>query len=253
MRECVAQFDQDEPQSPIARLFGLHPLRHDARAWYRGALGEQAVARRLAAMGKEWVAIHGIPIGKRGSDTDHLVIGPSGVYTINAKRHTGAKVFAGGGSIRVNGHPTQYVRNAQYEAERVAKMLSAAAGFPVKVTPAVVIVDAAEVNSGTKAPVVAVMTPARLTRWLKRGPRALSVEQIVTLSEAAAHLSTWGSALPAGMSDAEVAHRFLQIDRAVSRAIVRNRLWLAGAVAGGFAISLTVIGPTLTAVVGALF
>jgi hypothetical protein len=252
MRECVAQFDQDEPQSPIARLFGLHPLRHDARAWYRGALGERAVARRLATMGSEWVVIHGIPIGDRGSDIDHLVIGPSGVYTINAKRHIDANIFVGGGSIKVNGRPTQYARNAQYEAERVSKKLSSAVGHPVLATPAVVIVDAADVNYGKKTPVVAVMTPARLPRWLRRGPRSLSAEQVFTLSEAAARLSTWGSALPEGMSDTEVAHRFAEIDRDVSRAIVRNRLWLAGVVVGGLAIALSVIGPTLTAVLGSM-
>jgi len=203
-------------------------------------------------MGHEWVAIHGIPIGNRGSDIDHLVIGPSGVYTINAKRHIGAKIFAGGGSIRVSGQPTQYVRNAQYEAERVAKKLAAVVGAPLQVTPTVVIVDAAEVNYGKKAPVVAVMSPARLPRWLRRGPRSLSREQVVTLSEAAARLSTWGSLLPEGMSDAEVAQRFTLIDRAVSRAIVRNRLWLAGAVVVGLALALTVIGPAVTAVLGAL-
>ncbi|MBU1250524.1 MAG: NERD domain-containing protein [Actinobacteria bacterium] len=253
MRECVAQFDVDQPQSPIARLFGLHPLRDDARAWYRGALGERAVARRLAALGGEWVVIHGIPIGNRGSDIDHLVIGPSGVYTINAKRHIGAKIFAGGGSIRVNGHPTQYVRNAQHEAERVAKKLSAAVSALVQVTPTVVIVDAAEVNYGKKTPVVSVMTPARLPRWLKRGPRTLSPEQVGALSEVAARLSTWGSALPEGMSDAEVAHRFAEIDREVSRSIVRNRLWLAGVVILGLATALAMIGPTLTAILGAVF
>ena len=252
MRECVAQPDLDQPQAALARVLGLHPLRHDAKAWYRGALGEREVARRLAALGAEWVAIHGIPIGNRGSDIDHLVIGPSGVYTINAKRHIGERVFAGGGSIKVNGQPTQYVRNAQHEAERVAQKLTAATGLAVEVTPMIVIVDAAEVSYGKKEPVVAVITPARLSKWLSRRPRTLSTEHIADLSEASARLATWGSALPEGMPDDVVAHRFAQIDRTVSRAIVRNRLWISGVVLVGGGLALAAIAPTLAVMFGAV-
>ncbi len=246
MRQCVQRHELDPPQSPVGWLFGQHPLREDARAWYRGALGERAVGQRLAAMGGEWNAIHGVPIGARGSDIDHIVIGPSGVYVINAKRHIGARIFAGGGSVKVNGQPTQYVRNSQYEAERVAKKLTAVAGYPVEVTPIIVIVDAAEVTYGKKEPVVAVLSLSRLPRWLARNSRTLTSQQIIELSDAAARLSTWGSAIPEGLPDEEVAHRFAQIDRAVSRAIVRNRLWIAGVVIVGGLIALNVISSVLT-------
>lgn len=250
MRECVQQHDLDPPQSTLGRIFGQHPLRKDARAWYRGALGERAVGRRLAAMGGEWHAIHGVPIGDRGSDIDHVVIGPSGVYTINAKRHIDASVFAGGGSVKVNGQPTQYVRNSQHEAERVAKKLTAVVGYPVEVTPIIVIVDAAEVTYGKKEPVVAVLTVARLPKWLRRRRQTLSTQQIIDLDEASARLSTWGSYLPEGMPDDLVAHRFAQIDQSVSRAIIRNRLWLAGFTIAVLIIALSALAPTLAAILG---
>ncbi|MBB5617036.1 NERD domain-containing protein [Microcella frigidaquae] len=250
MRECITRHDADPPQSRLAWLFGIHPLRTDARAWYRGALGERAVGRNLDKMGGEWAAIHGVPIGNRGSDIDHVVIGPSGAYTINTKRHDDARIFAGGGSIRVNGQPTQYVRNAQYEAGRAARLLSAAVGYPVEVTPIVVFVDAREVRYGLKEPVVAVLTLSRLTRWLRRNPRALSSEQCAELREAAARLSTWGSALTDGMPDHEVTERFETIDRVVTAAIVRNRLWLTAALIIGGLIAFNVISEPLGAVLG---
>lgn len=248
MRECITRHDADPPQSRLAWLFGMHPLRTDARAWYRGALGERAVGRNLDEMGGEWAAIHGVPIGNRGSDIDHVVVGPSGVYTINTKRHDDARIFAGGGSIKVNGQPTQYVRNAQYEANRAARLLSATVGYPVEVTPIVVFVDAREVRYGSKEPAVAVLTLSRLTRWLRRNPRALSAEQCAELREAAGRLSTWGSALADGMPDDEVTRRFAKIDRTVSAAIVRNRLWLLGIVAGGGLVALSAINGMLAGV-----
>jgi hypothetical protein len=246
MRECITRHEADPPQSRLAWLFGMHPLRPDARAWYRGALGERAVGRNLDEMGEEWSAIHGVPIGSRGSDIDHVVIGPSGVYTINTKRHDDARIFAGGGSIRVNGQPTQYVRNAQYESDRAARLLSAAVRYPVEVTPIVVFVDAREVRYGAKEPVVAVLTLSRLTRWLRRNSRTLSSAQCVELQEAAARVSTWRSALADGLPDDEVVRRFARIDRSVSAAIVRNRVWLLGIVAGGGLIALSAINGMLS-------
>ncbi|MDX2025225.1 MAG: nuclease-related domain-containing protein [Microcella sp.] len=228
----------------------MHPLRPDARAWYRGALGELAVARRLDAMGGEWVAIHGVPIGSRGADIDHLIIGPSGVYTINTKRHADARVFAGGGSIRINGQPTQYVRNSQYEADRVASKLSGAVRYSVEVTPVIALVDTAEVTYGMKEPIVATLTVSRLTSWLQRKRRTLKAEQIRELSAAAARLSTWGSLLADGTPDDEVVWRFSQIDQSVSWAILRNRLWIVAAVLVGGSIAVNAIGAQLSAVLG---
>lgn len=250
MRECIARHERDEPQSRLAWLFGVHPLRPDARAWYRGALGELAVARRLDAMGGEWVAIHGVPIGSRGADIDHLVIGPSGVYTINTKRHAGARVFAGGGSIRVNGQPTQYVRNSQYEADRVATKLSAAVRYPVEVTPVIAVVEAAEVTYGKKDPAVAILSVSRLTSWLQRNRRTLSAGQIRELTAAAARLSTWGSTITEGMPDREVLERFGQIDQAVTGAILRNRLWMIAAVVAVGSIAFTAISDQLSVMSG---
>jgi len=250
MRECIARHELDPPQSPVAWLFGLHPLKEDARAWYRGAVGELAVARRLDTMGGDWVAIHGVPIGTRGSDIDHVVIGPSGVYTINTKRHAGARVFAGGGSIRVNGQPTQYVRNSQYEADRVATKLSAAVRYPVEVTPVIAVVEAAEVTYGKKDPAVAILSLSRLTSWLQRNRRTLSAEQIRELTAAAARLSTWGSSITEGLPDREVLERFERIDQAVTWAILRNRLWMIAAVIAVGSIAFTAISDQLSAMSG---
>ncbi|MEF2162577.1 nuclease-related domain-containing protein, partial [Pseudomonas aeruginosa] len=77
----------------LARALGVHT---DERAWRIGAVGEEKVAAQLAKVIKKdvrWHVIHAIPVGNRGSDIDHLIIGPGGVFTANAKHHPGAKIW----------------------------------------------------------------------------------------------------------------------------------------------------------------
>lgn len=79
-------------RTAIARLLRVHT---DERAWRIGADGEEKVAARLAKLTKKdprWRFLHAVPVGSRNSDIDHLVIGPAGVFTLNAKHHPNAKV-----------------------------------------------------------------------------------------------------------------------------------------------------------------
>ena len=65
----------------VARVLGVHT---DERAWRIGADGEEKVAARLAKLAKKdprWTFLHAIPVGENGSDIDHLVVGPGGVFT----------------------------------------------------------------------------------------------------------------------------------------------------------------------------
>jgi hypothetical protein len=79
----------------------------DEWAWRIGADGEEKVAAqfdKVAGKDPRWQFIHAIPVGTRGSDIDHLVVGPGGVFTVNAKNHPNAKVWVGGDTFLVNGH-----------------------------------------------------------------------------------------------------------------------------------------------------
>jgi len=54
--------------------------------------------------------LHAVPIGGRGSDIDHVLIGPGGVFVLNTKTHPGGKIWAGRNAIRVNGFAVPYLR-----------------------------------------------------------------------------------------------------------------------------------------------
>ena len=66
----------------IARLIGAHT---DERAWRRGGDGEERMGNILGRLPQGWHVFHDLPIGARGANVDHLVIGPAGVFTINTK------------------------------------------------------------------------------------------------------------------------------------------------------------------------
>ena len=165
--ECLRVQRGVPARSAVARLFGRSPLSADSRPWYVGALGELDVARRLEVLGPDWTVLHAVPIGTRGSDVDHVAVGPAGVFTINTKFHEDAKVWVGSRRLLVNGQPKDHLRNARYEAERVGQFLAATTGGDVTVTGIVAIVGAKEITVREQPADVRVLRATELVRWLR--------------------------------------------------------------------------------------
>jgi hypothetical protein len=170
----------------LARLLGV---RTDERAWRRGAAGERVTAWWLGRLPDGWHLFNDVPVGERGANIDHVIVGPAGVFTVNAKNLTG-KVWVGARSIRHNGHPTDYVRRSVAEAERAARLLTAALGRPVGVRPVLAIL-ADEWTVKEQPTDVFVAAPRGVKDWLRRLPTTLSTGEVVAISEAVAKPSTW--------------------------------------------------------------
>jgi len=179
-------------KSLLARVLGVHT---DERAWRIGADGEQAVASRLAKLGPEWKVLHAVPVGNRGSDIDHVVIGPAGVFTVNAKHHPHASVWVGGNTFMVNGQRQPYIRNSRHEAARASRLLTAACGFPVAVTGLIAVMGAHEGFTVREQPPggdVHVMTRKDIDRWLRNSDAGiLSPGQVQDVHFAARRSTTW--------------------------------------------------------------
>lgn len=194
-REQAIAHKQAAPvKTLLARVLGVHT---DERAWRIGADGEEAVAARLAKLGPEWRVLHAVPVGDRGSDIDHVVIGAAGVFTVNAKHHPHASVWVGGNTFLVNGHRQPYVRNSRHEAQRVSRLLTAACGFPVTATGLIAVMGAHEGFTVREQPPggdVHVMTRKELGRWLRnQDAGVLSAEQVEVVHDAARRSTTWGT------------------------------------------------------------
>jgi hypothetical protein len=191
-REQAVKLKHERPiLTRVARVLGVHT---DERAWRTGADGEEKVAARLAKLAKadpRWHFLHAIPVGERGSDIDHVVIGPGGVFTLNAKNHPNAKLWIAGDTFLVNGQRHPYIRNSRFEAFRAAGLLSSAAGIKVDATGVVVPVGAAGVVIKKAPHDVVVVNRMRLVKWLTSQPEILVPEVVGTIFEAARRSTTW--------------------------------------------------------------
>jgi hypothetical protein len=185
---ALAARDAAPVRAFFARALGVH---NDERAWRIGADGEEKVAAQLDKAAKQdprWQFLHAIPVGNRGSDIDHLIVGPGGVFTVNAKHHPKAKIWVGGSTFMVNGAKQPYSR---YEAARAAKLLTAACGFPVHVEGLIVTVNADDVVIKNAPDGVHVVPRMQVSKWLLRHGDILDIEALEGIYDAARRSTTW--------------------------------------------------------------
>ena len=176
----------------IARAFDM---KTDERAYRVGADGEETVGGRLDKLrGRGWHVLHSVPVGQRGSDIDHVLIGPGGVWTINTKNHPGARVWVGQRSVRVNGYSQPYLHKSRSEAERATKLLTTACGFPVHVRPALVFLTGTlfpNVTVTQQPEGVAVLDRMDLPGAFKRSRRLLTDDEVAAIYAMARRSTTW--------------------------------------------------------------
>ena len=140
--------------------------------------------------------LHSIPVGKRGSDIDHVVIGPAGVFTINTKKHPGKKVWVSKNAVLVNGHRTDYLRNSRFEGERATKLLTAAVGFPVFVKPVLIFTTGTlspDVTIKSRPDDVGILDRTDVPRAFKRSTVLMTTEQVEQVYDVARRSTTWCS------------------------------------------------------------
>ena len=185
--EKARELRQDEPvRSLVARLLGVHT---DERAWRVGAQGERVTARWLGRLPKGWHVFNDVPLGERGANIDHVVVGPAGVFTVNAKNLSGT-VWVGSRVLLHNGHKTSYLPKAVAEAKRAARLLTSAVGRSVDVHPILAIV-ADEWTIKQRPSDVFVGSPRSVKKWLQGLPSRLSSAEVVAIGSAASKPATW--------------------------------------------------------------
>lgn len=251
MEELLALQGLVQERSLLQRIFGASPLSEATWPWYRGALGEIAVGRILAALGPEWLVLHAVPVGTGSTDIDHVLVGPAGVFTINTKNHSGQSVWVAGRTLMVAGKRTRHLYNAAHEASRASKLLSAAVGGPVDVTAVVVIVEPKTLTIKAAPEHVSVVTERQLLRWLMQRRQVLNPQQVSRIATAAVLARTWhrNPAQP-GNADA-IQQNFAALRLLVDRARRRRATWALGAPAAGF-LTLIAAGPLSSAILHAL-
>ena len=171
----------------LGRVLRVH---NNERAWRVGADGEEEVARQLDKLPDGWCVLHAIPVGEKGSDIDHVIIGPGGVFTLNTKNHSGGNIWVAQNSFMVNGQKTDYLRNSRHEAKRATKLLSVACGFDVNVTP-IIVVMASSMKVKAKPEGVEVVGRKLITKWLSSRPAVLTPDAVDRIFHHARRDLTW--------------------------------------------------------------
>ena len=179
----------------LARTFDV---KTDERAWRVGANGEETVGAKLDKLTKHgWHVLHAVPVGNRGSDIDHVLIGHGGVYTVNTKTHPGKSIWVGKYAIKVDGHSVPYLRNSRHEAQRAERLLSTTVGWPVPVRPVLVFLTGTlipDVTIKQHPDDVTVLDRMDIPGAFKHAPKRLNADQVEAIFEHARRSTTWTAA-----------------------------------------------------------
>lgn len=193
-----------QPGQPgaAAPLAGLRQLvgRHGTRA--RAGVGaSEQVTVRLDRLGPQWRVLHAVPVGSRGTEIDHLVVGPGGVFTVHVERQVQGRVRVRGDHVSVDGRYRPYVPQARAQARRAAALLSAAGGRLVTVTGLVVPADVGDLEVDSEPADVGVVGARRVHSWLKARSPVLGPTHTADVWTLARRTGTWqpaGRQVPAG-------------------------------------------------------
>ncbi len=252
MQECLRLQSAASGRTRTQRFWGVDPVAPAARSWFKGALGERRVAAELDRLGPDFTVLHAVPVGKGSTDIDHLVVGPTGVFSINTKNHSGQRVFVGGGSFIISGKKKSHISAAQNEGRRATRLLSAAAGGSFPVEP-LLVVAADRITFGKKRAPVAVLRPDQVREWILGQRRVYSDDAVRYLSMVAEERGTWHAVAFVPDDTLRLEQRFDRLVREVDDARVRRRrtaLAVLLAAVGLPVVGLFALGSVATALLG---
>ncbi len=223
-REFVRRQSAAGDRGAAARVFGRSPLNPDVRSLYRGAMGEMEVVGEFGMLGDDWTVLHAVPLSSSMSEVDHLAIGPGGIYAITTRNLSGQRVHVLGGTLRVDGSPTDHIRIARDEAERTAASLGKALGEVVEVRPVIVIIDPASTSRRPSS--VAVLESGEVSSWLLSQPMVHSDSAVARIAAAAGSRATWRDCPLVGEQAESPESDFALLRSQIDAARLRARGWI---------------------------
>lgn len=117
-RERARELQAERPVASLASR--VLRRRTTERAWRKGAFGERFNGWLLDRLPEGWHVFHDVPVGDRGANIDHIVIGPSGwLLSLPAALSTGEVMEIGAAAAK----PSTWV-----EPQRGASPPSATSG-----------------------------------------------------------------------------------------------------------------------------
>ena len=148
-------------------------------SFFRGARGEERVANVLSGLPDAYHVFHDFVAG--GEHVDHVVVGPSGVFSVETKSWKG-RVEIIEGHILVSGalpsrDPAQ---QAQREADQVRMRLKQL-GFDVTVVPVVCFASDSFAGDTKELGAIKVVNAEALLGWITAQPESLAASDLSRL------------------------------------------------------------------------
>ena len=156
----------------------------DALMWSAGAAGERRVADELANLREAWTVLHDrlIRPGRSEANLDHVVVGPAGLFLVDAKNWSG-NVTAWDGGLYQHVGPADG-RTSHSKHVEVAKVHGMAAYVAVEMgiptTPVICLAGKGEAKFGGPQLIrgVWVVPVSKLLAWLEAQPVVLDREAV---------------------------------------------------------------------------
>lgn len=169
---------------PVFNL--LLPSQREA-AWRKGAEGEEAVGRTLDRLAPSARALHDRLIPRSRANIDHILVAPTGVWTIDAKNYSGKiETRRRGSELWVNGrNRSNLLGQAQRQRDVVSRALTDSGFGRVPVKPALCFlgVEWPLLFRPTAAEGVALVSPRQLPK-LADGEAVLTAADVQRVTNA---------------------------------------------------------------------
>ncbi|TFD25193.1 NERD domain-containing protein [Cryobacterium lyxosi] len=248
VEELLRQHEDRPPQSWFARTLGVAPLDANGLGWLRAAQAEMIVGDILTRLPDDYSVYHSLPIRSTAFWVDHLVVGPGGVFSINAKTHWDRDLTGSPRSIPIGNHAMPYLRDARFESAQITALLAAVMPAASVVEPMIVLVNPHKILLDRKPNAVTVIDSPRLRRWLVARPRTLTPEQQAAVTALIDDPATWRAA-PQRLAPAHLHARFTALEQQVAAARTRRTTFTVLAAAAAATLLAAFTSPLIVAAV----
>lgn len=148
---------------------------------------------RLAALDPRWGFLQMARARGGVVVPQHLVVGPGGVFLLNARSHPGARLLVQGDVFRVNGQDRPYISASRRNASRAMELMNRDSGFDLGVTGVVVPVKDRRLVIEQAPGDVEVIERDGLVEWLLNKPEELSEHRVIMSYSIANEATRWGA------------------------------------------------------------
>ncbi len=146
---------------------------------------------RLAALDPRWGFLQLARSEPGLAALQHMVVGPGGIYLLNARNHPGAKLFVEGDTFLVNGHDRPYVSFSRVQASTAGELLSRDSGLDLGVTGVIVPIKDRRLTIQQSPDDVEVIERNGLADWLLNQPESMAEQEVVKGFKVARDATSW--------------------------------------------------------------